>query len=125
MAVAVEDAVVDLVFVMVLQQGDRIRDRIDRVLQRVIRQDNISLCIIQRNDSLAVVEAVAHHGVDGDRIGELGLLCHRKQAGERGGEQAGEMLKRFRMECSSFHLLRFIIHFRLVAEAADGKAVVQ
>lgn len=94
MAVAVEDAVVLLVFVMILQLCDGIRDRIDRMLQRVVRLDEMPLCIPQRDDGLTVVEAVAHHGVDDDRVGELWLLGHGEQAGEESGDEADEAFER-------------------------------
>ena len=71
MTVAVKDAVVELVLVVVLQIGDRIGDGVDGMVQRVVGLDEIPLCIIQRYDGLAVVETIAHHGVDDDCVGEL------------------------------------------------------
>lgn len=69
--VAVKDAVVQLVLVVVLQIGDRIGDGIGGMVQRVVGLDEIPLCIIQRYGGLAVVETIAHHGVEDDRVGKL------------------------------------------------------
>lgn len=93
MAVAVEDAVVQLVLVMILQIGDRVCHGIDGMLQRVIGRDEMALRVPQRDDGLAVVEAVAHHGVDDDRVGKLRLLGRRQCADEQGGGQAGEAVQ--------------------------------
>ena len=75
---------------MVLQQSDRICNGIHRVLQRIIRQDEISLRILQRDDGLTIVETVAHYRVDDDRIGELLLLGRCRQTGQQNSKYTNE-----------------------------------